>query len=206
MNKKNIVPYVTISMLLVYIFSVAASVLGLMATGSSFTPAVIALELATALSTPAILLLFMVMPSGGANENKFAKKLSVISMSCCMLLTTMVHFVQLSITTPMITNGVQVPTYLQVGYWPSVSMAVDYLAWGFFMGSAFLSSFFSIGLGKKGCKALKCTLLVCSILCYTGLLGVLFINENCWYIAPMGYGVGLLIVCLEMIYINKYCE
>lgn len=205
MNKKNIVPYVTIGMLLVYMLSVAASVLGLMVTGSSFTAAVIALELATALSTPAILLLFMVMPSG-ISSNMIAKKLSVIFMACCMLLTTMVHFIQLSITTPMIISGIQVPTYLQVGYWPSVSMAVDYLAWGFFMGSAFLSSSFSIELGKRVSKALKYTLLVCAILCYTGLLGVLFINENCWYIAPMGYGLGLLIVCLEIIHINKCSE
>ena len=27
-----------------------------------------------------------------------------------------------------------VPFYYQIGQWPSVEMAIDYLAWGFFMG------------------------------------------------------------------------
>ena len=32
--------------------------------------------------------------------------------------------------------------------------------------------------------------------CLIGFVGALFINENIWYLAPMGYGFGLLILCI----------
>lgn len=39
---------------------------------------------------------------------------------------------------PLINEGVDVPSYFQIGQWPSVEMAIDYLAWGFFLGMAFI--------------------------------------------------------------------
>lgn len=203
MNKKNIIPFITLGMCIFYFISVIASVAGLIITGKSFLPAVIALELATALSTPVFLLMFEAIPMGASKDKKKAKELSIIFMACCMVLTMAVHFVQLLLTNPLIESGVQVPTYFQVGYWPSVSMSVEYLAWGFFMGAAFLSSSFAVGKDCKRLKLLKYTLLICGILCFAGLLLVILIHENCWYIASLGYGIGTVIVCIELIFINN---
>lgn len=199
-RKSNIVPYVTIGIAAIYLVSVFSAAMGMAVTGSSVVAAVVALELSTILSTPAMLLLFMVIPIEAHDSRRIAKKMSVIFMACCMVLTSMVHFVQLSTTLPLIKEGISVPTYLQVGYWPSVPMAVDYLAWGFFAGSAFLCSSLAVG---KSMKMLKYTLLSCGILCYAGLLGTVLVNENCWYIAPMGYGSGIVVVCIELIFINR---
>lgn len=29
------------------------------------------------------------------------------------------------------------------------------------------------------------------------------INENLWYLAPMGYGVGTIVICIELLVIEK---
>jgi uncharacterized membrane protein YdcZ (DUF606 family) len=78
-------------------------------------------------------------------------------------------------------------------------MAIDYSAWGFFTGLAFLC----IGLATKNKNKLfqqiKATSLICGSLCLIGFSGTIFINENIWYIAPLGYGFGTIILCLQML-------
>ena len=39
----------------------------------------------------------------------------------------------------------------------------------------------------------------CGILCLIGFFGTIFINKNIWYVAPMGYGIGTMIVCIQML-------
>lgn len=187
-------------MAVIYFIAVVASIVGLQITGDSFLPAVVALELSTIVSTLPFLLLFETMPIGSAQEHVLAKKISIICMASCMVLTSVVHTVQLTITQPFVASGNSLSTYFQVGFWPSVPMAIDYLAWGFFMGTTFLCSAYAV---DKVLKLLKTTLLICGLLCYMGLLGVIFINENCWYLAPMGYGIGIVIVCIELLQLNK---
>lgn len=72
-------------------------------------------------------------------------------------------------------------------------MAIDYLAWGFFMGFAFLCIGIAIKNRDKTERIIKITLLICGILCLIGFFGTVFVNENIWYIAPMGYGLGTMI-------------
>lgn len=95
-------------------------------------------------------------------------------------------------------HGVEVPAYFQIGFWPSVEMAIDYLAWGFFMGFAFLCIGIAIKNRDKTERIIKTTLLICGILCLIGFFGTVFVNENIWYIAPMGYGLGTMIICIQM--------
>ena len=161
------------------------------------------MELVTILSTPIFLALFAVMPIKNSAKKCIGRDLSLIFMSCCMVLTSVAHFVNLTVTQPLIKSGVFVPTYLQIGQWPSVEMAVDYLAWGFFMGLAFLSSSFTVSKENKRLKTLKNTLLLSGLLCLLGILGVTLINENCWYLAPIGYGFGTLVVCIELILLER---
>ena len=86
-----------------------------------------------------------------------------------------------------IEEGVKVPLYFQIGQWPSVEMAVDYLAWGFFMGLAFICLSLPIASADKTAKSMKVISLIDGILCLIGFVGALFINGNIWYLAPMGY-------------------
>lgn len=105
-----------------------------------------------------------------------------------------------------ISKGIDVPTYFQIGYWPSVEMAIDYLAWGFFMGLAFLCLGIAIKNKDKTKRSIKTTLLTCGILCLIGFFGSIFINENIWYAAPMGYGIGTIIICIQMLKNSKYSK
>jgi len=52
-------------------------------------------------------------------------------------------------------------------------------------------------------QRIKLISLLCSVLCITGFIGGTFINENLWYIAPMGYGIGFLILCVLMFRVAK---
>ncbi|MCR5824108.1 MAG: hypothetical protein K6G60_06740 [Lachnospiraceae bacterium] len=119
-----------------------------------------------------------------------------VFMGCTCALTGAAHIVNISVTRRLISEGVEVPLYFQIGQWPSVEMAVDYLAWGFFMGLAFICLALPIASPDKAARHMKVISLICGILCLTGFIGALFINENIWYLAPLGYGFGLLVLCI----------
>jgi len=126
------------------------------------------------------------------------KDLMMVFMSCTICLTSLAHFVNIAVTRILLENGVEIPTYFQIGYWPSIEMSIDYLAWGLFMGLSFLVVGIAIS-PKSKYKTIKNTILVCSFLCFSGFLGAVLINQNFWYLAPLGYGFGTIIICIEMI-------
>lgn len=161
-----------------------------------------ALELITMLSGIFMIMLIAVIPGPNLEKMKRNKMLAIIFSSACMILTNAVHMVNLSVTQKLIDHGIAVPDYLVIGTWPSVEMAIDYLAWGLFMGLAFLFS--SIAMENEGSfRILKITLCVCGSLCFLGFFGAILMNPNLWYIAPMGYGLGTLVICFELLIITK---
>lgn len=160
-----------------------------------------ALELITMLSGIFMIMLIEVIPGANLEKMKKNKILAIIFSSACMLLTNSVHMVNLTVTQKLINQGIAVPDYLLIGTWPSVEMAIDYLAWGLFMGLAFLFS--SIAMENEGSfRILKITLCVCGTLCFLGFFGAILMNPNLWYIAPMGYGLGTLVICFELLIID----
>lgn len=155
-------------------------------------------ELMTILSAPVVLFVLLELSTLVSIASVYIKAMLVF-MTCTCALTSVAHIVNITVTRPLISEGVDVPVYFQIGFWPSVEMAVDYLAWGFFTGLAFLC----IGIGSenkdKTNRIIKTTLLICGILCQVGFFGAIFINENIWYAAPMGYGFGTMIICILML-------
>jgi cyanate permease len=71
-----------------------------------------------------------------------------------------------------------------------------------FLGVNKLSALLEIANEQK-LKPLKITLFICSYLCIIGFFGWLIINENLWYIASMGYGIGAVIICIELLLLGK---
>ena len=155
-------------------------------------------ELMTVISAPILLFVLLEISTLVAITSIY-KKAMLAFMTCTCSLTGVAHIVNITVTRALISEGIDVPTYFQIGYWPSAEMAIDYLAWGFFMGLAFLC----LGIAIKDKDKIKCsikaTLLTCGILCLIGFFGTIFINENIWYVAPMGYGIGTMIVCIQML-------
>lgn len=120
-------------------------------------------------------------------------------MGCTCALTTANHIVNMSVTRRLIAQGVQVPNYFKIGYWPSVEMAIDYVAWGLFVGLAFFTIGFAIEKNSQFKKTMMQWIIGCAILCFLGFFGTFFVNENLWYFAPVGYGAGTILICMKMI-------
>ena len=155
-------------------------------------------ETVTILSSPVMLLVLLTILSISSQTRPVFKNLTIVFLTGTIILTSVAHLVNITVTRKLIAEGINIPTYFQIGYWPSVEMAIDYLAWGFFMGLAFIVTACSLHTAENIFRRLKITLLVCGILCLLGFIGTILINENFWYLAPLGYGVGTIIVCIEM--------
>ena len=154
-------------------------------------------ELMTFLSAPVELLVLSEL-SNLVNATAIYKNAMLVFMACACALTSVAHIVNITVTRRLISEGINVPEYFRIGFWPSVEMAIDYLAWGFFVGLAFLCIGFATNSKDKQKLIIKVTVLVCGRLCLSGFFGAIFINENLWYVAPMGYGLGSMIICIQM--------
>ena len=154
-------------------------------------------ELMTCLSAPVELLVLSEL-SNLVNATAIYKNAMLVFMACACALTSVAHIVNIAVTRRLINEGINVPEYFRIGFWPSVEMAIDYLAWGFFVGLAFLCIGFATNSKDKQKLIIKVTVLVCGMLCLSGFFGAIFINENLWYVAPMGYGLGSMIICIQM--------
>ncbi len=158
-------------------------------------------ELMTVLSAPAVLFVLLEL-SNLLLITSICKKAVAVFMACTCALTGAAHIVNITVTRRLISEGVNVPDYFRIGFWPSVEMAVDYLAWGFFTGLAFVCIGLSGNGNAKNKRIMKSTALICGILCLIGFFGVVFINENIWYIASIGYGIGTMVICIQMLKAN----
>lgn len=159
--------------------------------------ALTAWELMTIFSAPVVLFVLSEL-SNSLSIISLYKNAMLAFMACTCALTGAAHIVNITVTRRLINEGVPVPVYFQIGFWPSVEMAVDYLAWGFFTGLAFLCVGLSAKSSDKSKQIMKLNALVCGLLCLIGFLGTVFINENIWYIAPIGYGIGTMVICIQL--------
>ncbi len=163
--------------------------------------ALTAWELMTVFSAPVVLFVLLELSNCLSNTSIY-KKAMLVFMSCTCALTGAAHIVNITVTRKLINEGVNVPVYFQIGFWPSVEMAIDYLAWGFFMGLVFLCVSLSAKCSDKSKRMMKLNALLCGILCLVGFFGTIFINENIWYVAPIGYGIGTMIICIQLFRCN----
>lgn len=160
-------------------------------------------ETVTIISAPVFL--FVLLELANMMEiSTICKNAMLAFLSCTCSITALAHIVNITVTRSLIADGVNVPIYFRIGFWPSVEMAADYLAWGFFMGLAFLTIGFCINDDNKYKAIMKKTVVICGFLCLCGFLGAVFMNENLWYLAPMGYGPGVVVICIQMIKVRKF--
>ena len=160
--------------------------------------ALTAWELMTVFSAPVVFFVLLELSNFLAITSIYRKAMLVF-VSCTCALTGAAHIVNITVTRKLISEGVNVPVYFQIGFWPSVEMAIDYLAWGFFMGLAFLCVGLSPKSNDKSKRRMKLNSLLCGILCLVGFFGTIFINENIWYVAPVGYGIGTMTICIQLV-------
>lgn len=152
------------------------------------------MEIITMLSGIYMVIIIISLPVDNDKKHNIYRFMAIIFVSACMVLTNLIHWINIIVIKPLIKNGINVPEYLQIGKWPSFIMAMDYLAWGLFMGLAFIFS----GIKLKLSTNIKRILWINGCLCLIGFFGVI-INENLWYIAPLGYGIGTVIICIKLL-------
>lgn len=160
-----------------------------------------AFEIVTMISGVFMVLLILILPSSTNELGKTYRTASIAFVTGTMILTNVAHFINLTVTEQLLRLGIDLPDYFQIGKSYSIEMALDYLAWGLFMGLAFLAAFLYIP-EEKGCKNLRYTLLACGCLCILGFLGSI-LNDNLWYLAPLGYGVGTIVICIELLMLKN---
>ena len=154
-------------------------------------------DIVTMFSGIYFVLLVIILPFSKDEKIKNNKIVAIIFVTAHMIFTNIAHTINL-VSIKNIKNGIDIPDYLQIGKTMSYVTSIEYLGWGIFLGLAFLFS--SLGIANKNeLKLLKITLFICSCLCIIGFFGWLIINENLWYIASMGYGIGTIIICIELL-------
>ncbi|MBP5362481.1 MAG: hypothetical protein J6Y71_05590 [Ruminococcus sp.] len=137
-----------------------------------------------------IMLIVLIVIAEDRKIQQIHHKLMMIALSGTVFLTSIAHFTSIGVVRKLESQGISVPDYFKIGTSPSIEMTVDYVAWGFFMGLAFIALF----LGIKD-KAMKIISVACGVLCLCGFVGS-FISDHLWYIAPLGYGIGFLVMCI----------
>lgn len=148
----------------------------------------------------AIIILIVLTEIADKNNMKsIYRTFMLIACSGTVLLTSVAHFTSIGVIRKLVAQGKAIPDYLRIGYFPSVEMTLDYIAWGFFMGFSFLNLF----LGVRN-KPLGMISITCSVLCFMGFVGSFFL-EYLWYPAPLGYGFGFLILCIFVLCQKQDC-
>ena len=155
-------------------------------------------DIVTMVSGMYFVFLILVLPY---TNNFNYKIIAVVFASALMILTNIAHIVNIN-SIKNIKEGINIPDYLQIGNNLSYVTAIECLGWGIFLGLSFLFSSFGITDTIK-LKKIKIILLINSFLCITGFFGWL-INENLWYIAPFGYGVGTFVLCVLLLIYKKH--
>ena len=160
-------------------------------------------EVGIILGAPVMLVVLLSILENTNDNIKSWKFMSVAFMTCTIALTWLVHFVNLTVFMPMAANGIIVQDYFIFGQWPSVPMAIEYLAWGGGMGLAFIFGAFALSTESIYLKGIKHTMIVAGCLCLLGLFGVILIDDLLWLIAPVGYCIGTPIICIQLISFYK---
>ena len=152
-------------------------------------------ELMTMISGPVVLLVLQEIAEA-LNITARWKSLMLVFLGCNATLTGVSHLINICVTRKLIAEGMEIPTYFQIGYITSTETVADYLGWGFFVGLAFFAM--AAGTSKvKEYRFYRISFIIDGILCLLGFIGALWINENLWYFAPVAYGLGILVLCIK---------
>jgi hypothetical protein len=131
-----------------------------------------------------------------SSENKKSEGLLALIFSVCMAaVTIMNHFIYITVLN-QIYIGKDMPSWLLLDGWPSISKGLECVSWGCFLGLAML--FASSVLEEWGSKVITWTMRIGGILALAGLAGPITGNMNYYLLSTIGYSAGFLIISIEM--------
>ena len=149
-----------------------------------------------------VIIQFMVELYRGSSENRKSQSMIALVLSVCMATVTIInHFIYLTVLN-QIFRVKDMPSWLLLDSWPSVTKGLERVAWGFFLGMAML--FASSALEDLGNKVITWTMRMSGIITLAGLVGPIIGNMNYYILSTIGYSVGFLVLSIEMIvYLNQ---
>ena len=149
-----------------------------------------------------VIIQFMVEIYRGSSANKKSHSLIALVLSACMATGTIInHFIYLTVLS-QIFSVKEMPSWLLLYGWPSVTKGLECVSWGFFLGIAML--FASSALEDLGNKVITWTMRISGIMTVAGLIGPIVGNIYYYTLSTIGYSVGFLVFSIEMIiYLNK---
>src|SRR5205823_5862769 len=96
------------------------------------------LELLILLLAPALVAVMTAVHAYASHDRKIYTLIALAFMIVFAVLTSGVHFIQLTVVRQMVSKDVPGFFVIRLYPWPSVILALDFLAWDFFLGLALL--------------------------------------------------------------------
>jgi hypothetical protein len=144
------------------------------------------MELLILVIAPAMVAFTVALHSWVPQEKKSAAVLSIVFMSLCTAITSSVHFCVLTLSRNPLVSTMDWAPFVFGFTWPSLSYAMDILAWDIFFA---LAAFFcALSLrGNANARHEHWLLISASATSFLGLAGVVLENMNIRNIGIVGY-------------------
>jgi hypothetical protein len=153
------------------------------------------MEVLTICSAVAILL-FMVEVHRGASESHKSQSMAALALTAAMAVVTISnHFLYLTVLRQLYINT-DMPAWLLLDGWPSITKGLECVAWGLFLGLALI---FAADACRSLGRAIVWTLRISGIMSLAGLIGPAIGNMNLYIVSTVGYSVGFVVLSIEMI-------
>ncbi len=152
------------------------------------------ISLVSLLSAPLIVWLWALLHQAVAPEKRAFTQASLALVTIFAALTSINRYVALTVVRQSLQMGVTggLEWFMPYG-WPSIMAAIEVLAWGFFLGLAFLTLAPAFSSGKLE-RSLRWTLTASGIFCLLGALGQAVNIVWIFFAGILGWGLGLTAV------------
>lgn len=147
----------------------------------------ILMEIVTIVSAISLLFLAIAIKNILHPEHKFLAEIGVMFMLLLVSLTSLVHFVSITVSSQIIDLNPSLVPLLSLE-WPSLLLSIDILAWDVFFGLGFVF----LGLSLRHLKPLSIVSLIMILsggLSILGLIALPLNNMNLRFIGIFGYTV-----------------
>lgn len=159
------------------------------------------MELLTVWAAIEIVLLMAELYRASCERRKSHSLIALIFTLCMAVVTISNHFMFLTVASQIFHSN-NMPSWLLLDGWPSITKGLECVAWGFFLGMAML--FASFALNDLGSKVITWTMRISGIMTLAGLIGPITGYMNYYYLSTVGYTIGFLVLSIEMIvYFNN---
>ncbi len=152
------------------------------------------LEFLILLSAPMLVVMAAAVHAYAPPERKTGALAGLAFMTGCAVLTCGMHILQLAVARRLPADAVIELAVLRVYPWPSMSLAIDFLAWDLFLGLALLFAAPAFAGGRLQ-TAVRAAMTLGGALCVFGFLGPLLGVMRLQLLAIGGYAFVLPIAC-----------